>query len=198
MNETLTPGEAARILADTSRYEDNLVQRTEGLTAIIWGLVTPAIWTSYGFADAMGGLTMPWVALLWLPWVAAGALATTALWRSAALSHPGLSDHGNLQRWLRWLGMVVVLSVGFFVVRPMDPASPLIIVGLVWFAMGAFNVWDMSTRGRLLWGGCGVALLVTGLALIVLHAPMQAGGMVAVFVTGVVPFAAGLWQTLQG
>ena len=58
MNETLTPGEAARILTDTSRYEDNLVQRTEGLTAIIWGLVTPAIWTSYGFADAMGGLTM--------------------------------------------------------------------------------------------------------------------------------------------
>lgn len=198
MNETLTPTDAARILAETSHYEHNLVQRTEGLTAIIWGLVTPAIWMTYGFADSMGVLVMPWDSLLWLPWVAAGALTTTVLWRSAALSHPGIADRGGLQRWLRWGGMVLLLSLGFYLVRPMDPASPLIIVGLSWFAMGAFNVWGMSTRGRRLWAGCGALLVVTGLALMLAHVPMNVAGVTAVFVTGVVPFSAGLWQTLQG
>lgn len=198
MNETLTASDAARILAETSRYEDNLVQRTEGLTAIIWGLVTPAIWLTYGFADTLGGLVMPWAALLWIPWVAAGALASTALWRSAALSQPGLDDGGHLSRWLRWLGLVAVISVAFAFVRPTDAASPLLVVGAVWFCMGAFNVWQMSRRGRWLWGICGGVLVVTGAALMLASAPADVAGMTAILVTGLVPFAAGMWQTLQG
>jgi hypothetical protein len=199
MNESLSPQQAAQLLSETSRYEDRLVQRTEGLTAILWGLVTPAIWTTYGFADVLGHGIAPWVAsLLWLPWVTAGAVATFALWRSAALTRPDLDRERGWQHFVRWLGLVVVLALVFWFVRPTDPASPLIVVGAAWFAMAAFNVWGSSRRGRRIWGGCGLALALTGTALILAGASDAVAGMTSILVSGLVPFGAGLWQTLQG
>src|SRR5438552_8302581 len=172
MNETLTPGEAARILADTSRYEDNLVQRTEGLTSILWGFVTSAIFLTYGLGAVANGLT-PWIAsVLWIPWIAAGFLATWALWRSASLSGSvpwSGADHRRI--YVRAAFVTVVLAAMFAILRPHTAATPLVIVGLMWTAMALFNVYRSSPRGRLLWAGSGVTLAVAGLGLILAGAP---------------------------
>lgn len=200
MNETLTPNDAARILAETSRYEDNLVQRTEGLTAIIWGLVTPAIWMTYGFAAFVGGGALPaWVwGILWIPWVAGGGLASVAIWRSAALSQPAARFEKGWSYFFRWLAFVVALSVAFYFFQPTDPSSPLIIVGIGWLGMAGLNIWSTSTTGRRLWMSCGALLALTGVALFAFHASEAVASIAAIVVSGMIPFAAGFWQTLQG
>lgn len=194
MNETMTPTDAARVLAEASGYEDALVQRTEGLTVMVWGLVTPGIWLAYaGFG------TRPIAPFLWVPWVAAGAVTTFFLWRSAALSQPGaLGRQPGLAFFARWLGFVIVLAASMYIVRPNSAAGPLVIVGLSWLAMAAFNLWGMSPRGRGVWLVCGSALVLSGGALLLLRAGEDVGLTVSVLVSGIVPLAAGAYQTTRG
>lgn len=47
VTETLTPQEAARVLADAHSYEHGLQQRTEGLTHMVWGIAGPGIFLTY-------------------------------------------------------------------------------------------------------------------------------------------------------
>jgi len=194
MNETMTPTEAARVLADASRYEDALVQRTEGLTVMVWGFVTPAIFLTYAAFSAS-----PLAPVLWVPWVGAGAVTTYLVWRSAALSTPAPSwERPGWSLFARWLGFVALMTAAFFVFRPQTAAGPLVIVGLMWSAMAGLDLWRTSPRGRVAWAACGGALLVAGAALLALRASDASALGVAVLVTALAPLVAGGHQTLRG
>lgn len=198
MSDTLTPHEAARVVASASRYEDSLVQRTEGLTQMVWGLVTPAIFVTYAFA---GLVHAPgWVfALLWAPWVAAGAAATMALWRSAALSRPGGMAFERPRGFLlRFLAVSAVFMGAFSLLQPDGTTVPLAVVGAVWTLMALLNVICASPLGRGLWAFCGTALLGTAALLAATGAPIEVSGTLSILVPGAVPLATGLYQTLRG
>ena len=96
MTETLTPQDAARTIAKARSWEAALEGRTAGLTWMIWGIVSPAIFVTYGFAATLATLAgaQPgwWMGLLWMPWVAMGIVATVALWKTAGLAAPQLDD----------------------------------------------------------------------------------------------------------
>lgn len=199
MSESLSPTEAVRVLRDASRYEDNLVQRTEGLTAIIWGLVTPGIFATYALGAETNGLTPLVASTLWIPWVTAGMVATFALWRSAALSRPEIGrDSSVLNILVKFVVGLALYSVVFFVVRPTSATAPMIIVGGMWLLMAFANPYRSSSRGRAVWGASGAALALAGAALLLLGADDAVSGIASLVVSGVVPLALGTWQTLQG
>ena len=199
MNETLSPTDAARILAETARYEDGLVQRTEGLTAILWGFVSAGIFLTYGLGAVTDGLTPLVASLLWVPWTAAGFVATAALWRSAALSQPTLArGDGMVRATLRWLAGVVGVSIVFAILQPHSAATPLVVIGAFWMLLALANVFRSSPRGRLVWGVSGAVLAAAGAALLLLHAADDVAGLASVALAGGVPFLLGTWQTLRG
>lgn len=197
MNDTLTPHDAARALAEAARYEGALQQRTEGLTWMVWALATPAIFLTYGFAAVVGapGHVMPF---LWVPWVAAGVATTVALWRSAALSQPEIGEDGGIPYAWRILGFTVLIAAGMALFGNEGAAGPLIVLGIAWAGEGAFDVWRMSRTGRACALVAGVALAAVGGGLIVVGVPMGVAGIVATVVSGFVPLVIGLWQTLRG
>lgn len=199
MTETeMSPLEAAAALAKARTYEDDLRCRTSGLTWMIWGLVTPGIFLSYAFA-AVVGADGPLVSFLWAPWIAAGVLATSALWRSVALSTSSLRGIAWRAFWLRFalvtLAYAVVLRV-----FPIDrPSAALLLVGLTWTAMGALGLWrprpGVATSGVAIWAGLLTAGL--GLALVLARLPIEVEGTVSIVASGAIPFGAGLWQTIR-
>lgn len=197
MGETFTPQEAARALAEASRFEDALAERTGGITWMVWGIVTPGIFLTYSFFGALdaGGW---WLGLVWMPWVAAGILTTVMLWRSAALAAPALDTQPSGSFWLRFLGFTALITLVMYLVRPDGPEAPLIVVGALWAGMGILNLWGASARGRRVSVAAGLPLVVAGILLAALDVPVEVGGMVAVAVSGLAPIAAGLYQTLRG
>lgn len=198
MSETLTPHEAARVLARASTYEDALVQRTEGLTQMVWGLCTSALFLTYGFGSLLDAPGWAY-GLLWIPWIAAGMIFTLALWRSAALSHAGggLFDRpqGIVVRF--WI-VTAVFSAIFLFLQPDGPVVPLAIVGGVWTLMAIANVYQASPLGRRLWAATGMSLVVGAALLAAFRAPIQVSGLVSIVLPGLVPMALGLYQTLRG
>lgn len=198
VDATLTPAEAARAVAQASRWEDSLIQRTEGLTAMIWGLVTPAIFVTYNLASLLD--PPDWAYLFWwLPWAIAGNLATFALWRSAALTSPHLEGE---QSWLRSLiaasavGLAFLLA--FIVLTPTQDAIGLVVVGAGWLILGFVNPFHQSRRGCRVMGFSGAAILASGLILAALTPAAGVGLIVAIATTGILPLTGGLWQTIQG
>lgn len=199
MTETLTPHEAATLLRDASRYEESLRQRTEGLTWMVWGLATPAIFMTYGFAAVIGGSGW-WMGLLWIPWVAAAGLTVHALWRSAALSSVHVERRSKSMRkyWTIFAVYVVLFTGLFWLVPPTGPEFPLTVVGAIWVAMGLLNVWRSSETGRMVAVAAGTPLALAGGLLWAFHAPMELSSMVSFVLSGVAPMGAGLWQTRRG
>lgn len=197
MTESLTPEEAARVLATAARYEDSLQRRTEGLTWMIWGLATPGIFVTYAFASVLAGPGW-WMGLLWVPWVVGGVLATSALWRSAALASPRLHAAQVPGAWLRGALWAAAVSAVFFVLRPDGPEIPLILVGALWAGMGILDVWRSSTAGRIAALTAGLPLVALGAAFAVFDAPIEVTGTVGMVLPGVLPFAVGSWLLLRG
>lgn len=198
MSETvLTPHEAARAVAEASRYEDALRQHTEGITWIIWGIATPGIFMTYAFAGVLGGSGW-WMALLWIPWVAMGIGGTVTLWRTAALAAPALQTQKDGAFWLRFLIFSAAISALFAVLRPNGPELPLVIVGAMWMGMGIVNVWSSTRRARFAAIFAGAPLFASGVGLSLLSAPIEVAGTVAFVVSGLSPFLVGLWHALRG
>lgn len=81
----LSPQQAAKALADIGAYEEGLHARAGALTGIVWGLVSGAIFVTYGLA-IVAGLPEWTMGVLWVPWTAVGVLATVALWHLLSLS----------------------------------------------------------------------------------------------------------------
>lgn len=208
MSETaeFTPHAAAQALAEATRYEDALRQRTEGLTWMIWGIATPAIWLSYGFAGATLPADWPlWAEMLWVPWVFAGVLTTVALWRSAALAAPRIAANGR-KGWVVGLAWVVVTAVMWGAIVGLGPVVnesliPLFVLGSAWTLFGAVNLNRCSSRGKRVSLAIGVATLAAAFALLpfagTTHEDYVAATIGSVVASAVFPLAGGLWQTLR-
>lgn len=197
MSETWTAQEAARALAEASKYEGSLARRTEGITWIIWALATPAIFLTYGFAAVLGG-TGWWMSLLWVPWVGMAVAGTVLLWRSVAIAQPALRDEGGRWFWARFALFSAAITSLFFVLRPAGPEIPLIIVGSMWIGMGVLNLWRADTAGRVHAALAGAPLALSGVLLTLLDAPIEVSGMVGILVSGLAPFCVGLWGATRG
>jgi hypothetical protein len=194
--ESFSSHEAARVLAKAQTYEEGLRQRTEGITQMVWGTVTSAMFVSYGFAAVLEASELVF-SLLWMPWIALGSIITYALWRSAALVNQ-TAPFARLSRpLLRMVLLIAAISAIFAVKQPEGPTLALGMTGFVWAAMAAVNVFRGSQRGRFLWALCGLAMLAAAAALAFWDAPVETAGSVSILVPAVVPLATGLWQTLQ-
>lgn len=198
MTNHLSAQDAARLIHDASLYEDALARRTEGVTWMMWGLVTPAIFLTYAYAEAAqlpGGW---WWHLLWTPWVFAGVVTTMTLWRSAALERPALRHDGGIPYVVR-VGAFVLIVAAAMAFFPQDaPAQPLVVLGLAWAAMGLLNVMCMSAFGRGLALAAGLSAASAGIALAAFDAGATASLLVATAVTAALPLAGGLYQSLRG
>ncbi len=126
----LTPLQAAQALRGLEGYEERLSSRAAGLTNMIWGLATAGIFLTYGsatdWAEAQG---LPWLlALLWIPWVAAGITTTGAIWNAHAVSLGRDRDHDNRKSLLMSLGY----TVGFLALMGAVFAIAELVIGLDW------------------------------------------------------------------
>lgn len=200
MSEPLTPQEAARALSKAQSWEDALHARTAGLTWMVWGIVTPAVFLTYGFVAVVGELERadpPWWLwnVLWVPWIAAGVTATVALWRSAALAVPSLDSPRDRRRaLLGGVGFSALLFAAFLLLEPDSAIVPLGAIGAMWLLMALTNAWGTDRHGRVVGAVVGGTLLAAAALMALLRAPPEASSALSIVVSGVVPFAAGLWH----
>lgn len=200
MSETLTPQDAVRALSKAQSWEDALRSRTAGLTWMVWGLATPATFVTYAFVAVLSeleGLRVPgWAwSLLWVPWVGMGVVATVALWRSAALAVPGLDAPRDRRRAM--VGGIVgsiLLFGAFLLLQPPSAVLPLGAIGAMWMLMALANVWNADREGRAVGVVVGGTLVAAAAAMALLRAPVEVSSVLSILVSGVVPFAAGLWH----
>jgi hypothetical protein len=198
MNETLTPAEAARVLAEASTYESSLRERTQGISWMIWGLVSAGIWMTYGYA-ALAAPDLGWgYSLLWMPWIVAGGAATGALWRSAALSRPALRRTPTWKMWAQYAVGVVFFTALFLVVPPSGPEFPLVAIGAFWAFLGLANPFRMSRLGVRISVLVGTSCALVGGLLLLSPLGIGAREAIATVVAGGVPLASGLYETTRG
>lgn len=202
MTETLTPQEAARVLSRAQSWEAALETRTAGLTWMIWGLVSPAIFVTYGFAATLvtleGARPGWWMGLLWMPWVAMGIVATVFLWKTAALAAPRFDDPAEGRRIL-WtmLALGGALSLALAILKPDSGILPLGGLGLMWLLAGAVNAFRGTREHRVVTMVVGLTLLATALVLAATRAPVDVHGFVSILASAAAPFGAGLWLVLR-
>lgn len=194
---TLTPQEAAQVFADARRWQQSLGQRTEGITWMVWGAITPAIFMTLGF---MTSLKLPaWAVVVgWTSWVLVGYLITFAIWRSAALARHADVRAPNLQAYLvKSLAIVALVLLLHFVIQPQTMAGPMSLIGIGWIAMGLFAT-RISQLGRRVSVSAGGLVLLSALILELLAPPMLATMLAGSALIGLIPLLAGLYETLQG
>lgn len=219
----LTPGQAFEEVGRALRFEASLRSRTEGLTWIVWGLVSAATFLTFEAVTSLYYGDTPftqgagfeeqrapwWTGGLWVPWLIVGILATYALWRSAALSSREVASH-RPRHLLVLVGWIAAVSVGWLFAALVLPdanvaAFPVVGIGTAWILLGVSNVYRGTRRGRVTATVIGTCIFAAGLAMAATmspHASVDRSGAVvghvAAVVTGLVPFLGGLWQTLRG
>lgn len=209
--EDLTPQEAARTIDRARGYEEPLRRRTEGVTWMIWGVVTLAITLSYSAIPTYYPRyeATPWFVhwLITFGWPIVGVLLTFATWRIASLTLPSLGDRSlrsavSSALWLPLvylgIGAVFLLDVGA------SEASAIPIgIGLAWLTLGALDPFRATETGRRSLLVIGVVTLAGALAFAPFAASFPHEGWPAMRVLagglgGGAPFLVGLWQTLRG
>lgn len=196
MAETLTPQQAARVLADASRYEDGLRHRTEGLTFMAWGLVASGTFVAYALASILDAPA--WVfATLWAPWIAVGIAFTFALHRSVALTRERPEEAPSGSDWAKTLVVTAVVGIAYAIARPDGPLVPLGILGLSYVAMFGLNVFGSTRTGRLVGFGTGAVLAGAAATLAIAGAPIEVSGTLSMVLPGALLCSLGLWQTLR-
>lgn len=219
----LTPLQALEEVRGALRVEESLRSRTEGLTWIVWGLVSAATFltfeavTSLYYGNTPFAQDVPyeeqrapwWTGGLWVPWLLIGILTTYALWRSAALASPAVAERGP-RHLVVLVGWVAAVAAGWTLALLALPDAnvstfPVLGLGTAWIFLGALNLYRGSRRGRLVATAIGAAIFLLGFvmaATVSPHASVDRSaavvGLFGAVVTGLVPFAGGLWQTLRG
>lgn len=199
---------AVATLGRMEGLHEALRRRTSGLTWMVWGLVGPGIFFTYSFWALVVEFYAPswWRAfpLLWIPWVAAGVLATLALWRSAGLVVPRVGS--RRQGLVTFLVFLVVMNLAWPLSQALDltPVEPALMLGALGFASAALGIAGVNcpTREeRLLTLVVGLVLLgialLGSLALPDRDAAYAFFSIVAPLVTGAGYFLNGLWLTLR-
>ncbi|HUR68694.1 MAG TPA: hypothetical protein VM370_05560 [Candidatus Thermoplasmatota archaeon] len=198
MNESMTPQQAARVLADASKYEGAIERRTEGVTMALWGIVSSAMFVSYGFADVLGAPS--WVfAMLWAPWVALGILTTVALWRSVHLARDRpIVDEDARVYWTRSVAIAFGIMIVMWFVHPTGPMYPLGITGVSYLILGTLNLFRSGPEHRRMYLYAGAILLALALGFGLTGAPIQVTGMVGIVSPAIVLCGLGLWTAFRG
>lgn len=152
----LSPQQAAQALADIGAYEEGLTMRVGALTGMVWGIVSAAIFVTYGVVDDVRPMWL--MSFLWLPWTLAGIAVTVAAWKLHAVSLG--REHDASRRWLWTLGFAALFAVALLGLHALDlgqGAFPymLVVNGLVAFVLVA----RISARAKRL---APVPLLVAG------------------------------------
>lgn len=197
MNETLTPQDAALAIARANQWEDRIIHRTEGMTWMVWGLVTAGIWVTLTAMSRGPQAILP-MTLSWTVWVVAGFGLTYALWRSAALTRP---DVIRTAPWWTYLvkvaGIALAIASLNFVMQPTTPAYPLALMGFLWIALALLSR-RWSRLGKITALAIGAAVIIGGLALPYLVGGMEEMMLAAALIGGIIPTVGGFYQTLRG
>lgn len=212
--EAMVPAAAWATIREAAAFEEPLRRRTEGVTWMVWGLVTAAIFATYDALspafhefDHETGVetTAPWyIDALWVYWVLAGALVTWALWRTVALATPVESPPAGKRVTLTWVAAGALGWALALVVLPWlhTHLVPVVAIGVAWLTVGAVNLQRSSPLGRRVLVVVGV-VVVTAAVLLDLAAPTPGGDLTLLnagrlLAAGLPPLLGGLWQALRG
>lgn len=202
------PRDAVAVLESVEGYEEALRRRTEGLTYVLWGIVSPAISVTY----ALGETTVPagdeWLfSLFWMPWVLAGCVGTYALWRTAAIPM-GLARQqvrSAFRTRALLVGALFLLAGlgGWLLAAPghVDGAAyPTLAIGLFTLVMsGVRTRFDAVSPGARTVGlVAGALILAAGVALAFAAWTPLAKTLSGAGIVGAVYLGAGLAHALQG
>jgi hypothetical protein len=173
---TLTPDQALREILRVQGRTESLLLRTVGLTWMFWAVIGGGIFVSYeaiGFAAPTGPVAYLEYGLAWLPWVLLGSIATSVLWRSLALVHPGSSEGGRSVTVLATATFLVLVLGGLAVValahvQVLGPAWAMFAIGVAAAAVGGSGLTTSSRSERVFWlvGGVVLAALTVGISLV--------------------------------
>lgn len=205
-NPAMTPQEAAAVLRDVGHYEERLTNRANGLTLMIWGLASAGIFLTYGTADPyLENMDLSWMyALLWLPWVAAGLLASRGVWSGHALTLRR-SDEPGTGAMMGSVALFFVIAAGLFVGLDILAGIEWTVSSIMTIANGLFGIalatfiskWHRSCRDT--------ATLVAGLAMVAVGIILGLSGvhpaaatLLGASTTGAGWFAAGLVNHRRG
>jgi len=174
--------EALTSISSIEGIEPLLRARTEGLTTMVWGLITAAIFFSYQVVHASAGHEgNMWLGFLWLPWVLAGVSATIVLWRSAQVPGGGSAVRRGLLGGLPFVAIFLVVFAGallaYFVIgdlgRLQEPGYMTLVLGIAGFGLAASPVPRSSRATRIVHLVAGV--LAVAAALLVAYVLRPAG-----------------------
>jgi len=144
---TLTPQQAAQALAGIGAYEEGLTARVGGLTGMVWGIVSAAIFVTYGMAPRVSPMWL--MPFLWVPWALAGTAVTSSAWKLHAVTVRGPGARTRSWRWS--LGFSALFAAALLALHFLNlgtGAFPYMVIvnGLVAFLLvGMFS----RRRGRL-------------------------------------------------
>ncbi|GEM_PF-7088158 len=199
---TLSAQEAAAAIRSLQDADAMIRRRTAGLMWMIWGLVAPAIFASYGFASAADPQGL-WWRLLWLPWAAAGVGATVALWRSAGLAMRTRERPPRAE--VAWhVGLFVVLVVGSAVLvqalgAPVSvPAAVLAALGVASMLLGAFGLLARDAVERRASVAAGALLVAAAAACALSGTGAQLHFVVGALASGLAFYGAGVLLAMRG
>lgn len=208
--ERLTPQAALNEIARIESLHGALARRTAGMVWMVWGIVAPAVFMTYSLVfhafPGQGFAGFWWILpLLWMPWAAMGIVATTTLWRSAALVLP--RDRTRPRSHILVTGAVIVglIVIGMAVIHALvAPIAELawaltaIGIGVTVLAILGININDATERRMWIVGGALLAATALGGSLAFvgsLAAARDAFAILSPLASGLVLFGGGLYLT---
>jgi hypothetical protein len=203
----MTPRDALHALGDLPRYEERLEMRTGGLTLMVWGLAIAGIFMTYAAAGPwLEGLGAYWgFSLLWVPWVVAGSVASSTLWRSHAITLRREPD--GRKGWLTSLvlsGAFLIVAAVLFVALDVGGVFEWTIHSIMAMSSGVLAL-GMGLAMRRHWGAgarnlvlAGLAILAGAIAIGLSGVGETASGLLAATLTGAGWFTAGLATYTKG
>lgn len=181
-------------------YDTPLRRRTEGTTWMVWGLVGAM---AYLLDEPLPSL--PWqvvLAILTIGWPVLGVLATSAVWRIAALSRPALGPQAKRLTAYAALGSaaIAILFMAAWITFELSGSYVLTaaaLAGLPWAFLTLVQWSRMSDEGRRLAVAIGIGM-VTLLFAFVVALGADVPTLVPPTIIGGVPFAFGAWHAMRG
>jgi hypothetical protein len=205
--ETLTVEQAVATIEAARQYEEPLRRRTEGVTWMLWGLVTAGLFASGTALGLVVGFSHPAIALYPFVWLAAGIAGTKAVWSIAGVSLPPTRE-GQRRSLLSILAAAAVVAVAWGVPSALLPEAalpPFALLGNAapWVVLGLLNPHRATGVGRraMVAAGAGIALVALVTSPLVAnagHAAWDIVTLLGIVAGGGGPFLAGLWQALRG
>ncbi|MCI4352499.1 MAG: hypothetical protein L3K14_03835 [Thermoplasmata archaeon] len=202
--EALSPSDALREIVRVTRLNDALLRRTSGATWMVWGIVVPAIFLTYGLVGLLSVSNPALAAIfpfIWAPWVGLGILLTAFLWRTAGMQVPVSRPVARRQGILTALVFLLVILGGLTIVGALhlpfaQPAVALLGSGAALILVGGTGLNCVSRADRGIWVLGGAVL--AGVALTV--AAVLRGSLTEQYTwfTLIAPLATGLVCTLGG